>query len=555
MTSVPWAPGNFYGNDLEPRYIAISYTWGRWRLKAGVQTDVEALQVNGITWDMPRVDPSHFTAADFKNIVQSVAKPFSQYKRKSDLLQRCSRSTDQESGLQNPDEPSTTIEYVWIDVACIDQTNGSAEMAVEIGRQAKIFKGATMAFIWLTTLSREGYRAQYARNKQSGQDKRACARSRLESKRADWDAVRTEVEQLSLDPWFSSLWTLQEAYLCPRAVFMTREGEFLVHPDSDSRAENPITLERFVAYCELHLTHVTYEQQGPETDIRNDECLLRLRKALEMSGMTGLTWQLPITLFVAAQYRRTTREEDRVYGIMQVFDFRLGKSRPGVDPKHVFKMPELEDELGKELLEREPIMSQMHVFAERPSMGKGWRIARSSKQPRNLRLVSETDGGDRSPVQDLVPRVHMSTVTIDGIMWGHFSGKCCSFRTLIDTWNISSWNPGGIVDLDGAPWAVVRDLEANRQEALDLSRGIPDAVVLLLGIQDSNEYSLQTPLGLLLAPCPAEAKQAGRTNVWRRLGLCEWSAGPLAGTRGNAGVAALYEESSGDWVACTGIFG
>lgn len=34
------------------------------------------------------------------------------------------------------------IEYVWIDIACIQQTPNSREMAAEVGRQAKIFRGA-----------------------------------------------------------------------------------------------------------------------------------------------------------------------------------------------------------------------------------------------------------------------------------------------------------------------------------------------------------------------------------------------------------------------------
>ena len=42
-------------------------------------------------------------------------------------------------------------EIIWLDVACIDQGINSVEGRLEVGRQAAIFKGATITFIWLTT--------------------------------------------------------------------------------------------------------------------------------------------------------------------------------------------------------------------------------------------------------------------------------------------------------------------------------------------------------------------------------------------------------------------
>jgi hypothetical protein len=44
--------------------------------------------------------------------------------------------------------------FVWVDIACIDQTPGSLENAKEVGRQAKIFGNAHGAYIWLV----KGYR-------------------------------------------------------------------------------------------------------------------------------------------------------------------------------------------------------------------------------------------------------------------------------------------------------------------------------------------------------------------------------------------------------------
>lgn len=44
------------------------------------------------------------------------------------------------------------VEFVWLDMACIDQNPGSPDAAAEIGRQAKIFKGASHVYAWLNTL-------------------------------------------------------------------------------------------------------------------------------------------------------------------------------------------------------------------------------------------------------------------------------------------------------------------------------------------------------------------------------------------------------------------
>lgn len=75
MTSVQWAAGDYYGNDRAPRYIAISYTWGRWRLKSATQhPDVKGLPVKGVTWEMPRVDPDHFTMGEMENLLRSALK-------------------------------------------------------------------------------------------------------------------------------------------------------------------------------------------------------------------------------------------------------------------------------------------------------------------------------------------------------------------------------------------------------------------------------------------------------------------------------------------------
>lgn len=83
MTSREWKPGNVYGTDTEPNYSILSYTWGRFEVADGPE-----LAIKGIDWQVPSIDESHFTVADLSRLLEHVA---------------------------------LKSEYIWIDIACIDQ--------------------------------------------------------------------------------------------------------------------------------------------------------------------------------------------------------------------------------------------------------------------------------------------------------------------------------------------------------------------------------------------------------------------------------------------------
>lgn len=133
MTSYEWTSGNIYGDHIAPRYNAISYTWGRFDLEYApdgcnktVLRKTKSIKIEGTTWtaNIPRIDPRHFRVADLQNVIA----------RTLDLCEM------------------KDIELVWLDIACIDQRNGP-QKAMEIGRQADIFKGAENVYIWLTRLN------------------------------------------------------------------------------------------------------------------------------------------------------------------------------------------------------------------------------------------------------------------------------------------------------------------------------------------------------------------------------------------------------------------
>ncbi|KAI3390384.1 hypothetical protein diail_9826, partial [Diaporthe ilicicola] len=129
MTSFPWQPGNVYGNVVEPKYNILTYTWGRWRLRDNDEHagEVESVVIAGVPWDIPKISPGHFTADQFLSVIRGITRPL--------------------DGRALPG-----VDFVWLDIACINQRDNEPESAAEVGRQADIFRGATACFAWLTTI-------------------------------------------------------------------------------------------------------------------------------------------------------------------------------------------------------------------------------------------------------------------------------------------------------------------------------------------------------------------------------------------------------------------
>ena len=92
--------------------------------------EINAIPVTGTSWSIPRIDPVHFTAEKSAAVT---ADP-------------------------DPSESdSSRVDFLWLDVVCIDQTSGYREKVREIGRQAKIVQEAAQVFVWLTTYERSYY--------------------------------------------------------------------------------------------------------------------------------------------------------------------------------------------------------------------------------------------------------------------------------------------------------------------------------------------------------------------------------------------------------------
>lgn len=363
MTSYRWSPGNVYGPCKAPPYNAITYTWGRWMLRDPEDhPDVHAVDIKGVDWDIPRIHPEHFTRDEFMAVILRSTEPLKEevWRRRGNRESRRNYS-------------STSVEFLWLDVACIDQSFSSPESAAEIGRQADIFRGANHVFAWLAsftgnelleTLTNISIPSPFYPN------------ARLPR---PLETTQESLERLCADPWFSSLWTLQEAFLRQDAAFLSRDGELPGNrlPPSEEKLYFAVDLATLIGTCRdmVWFINQEYWDAPTATTLRISE---RHQEMIERIGVSGFDTHNPLTAFIASGHRITSREPDRVYGIQQIFGFRLGSSEIGASGC-TFTREELEAQFGREILARYPVMSQLFVSQKPIEFGNGWRISPGSK--------------------------------------------------------------------------------------------------------------------------------------------------------------------------------
>ncbi|EFQ97283.1 hypothetical protein MGYG_00324 [Nannizzia gypsea CBS 118893] len=218
-----------------PRYVVVSHTWGRWKLKSR-----EADMRPQVPWLVP--ENTLFPVRDLPSGLKKLS---------SRLL----------------------VRYVWLDLLCIPQDR-SPEAESELSRQAAIFGGAVTAVVWLNTTSSwdllqdtvmwlaldtmqeklkymlEGlrfplsgiherqHRMKYQLPKAAFQEKVEGLRAALKSKENSRRGIPIDDPGYVPLNWFTSLWTLQEVYLRPDMILANKDWDiFTIY------GKNPVSLE------------------------------------------------------------------------------------------------------------------------------------------------------------------------------------------------------------------------------------------------------------------------------------------------------------------------
>lgn len=351
-----------YNGVHEPKYWVLSYTWGRFQAEAGST----ALEIHNLQWDIPPIKSEHFSVDELQAVMAWIGKH---------------------------------TEFLWIDIACIDQLDRRRKM-YEVGRQAAIFNRATLACIWMTRLGHQEMQNAVSAL-MDAELVGLCTRGKVQRTRTDEKDicllrnVVSGLETLSRDPWFSSLWTLQELVIRPDAVLLSREGVPSTATVGDLTFN--VRVDDLTNMCQHIVDDLEERAHGCAPEIA------RLgARVVELLIPTGFNCNRSVTnpnyAYSLAQYRTTLRPLDRIYGIMQLYGFKLGESRLPMSSSESpppaeasLSLENLEDEFRASLIQGLPRTSQLFVHTRTPRSGRSWGITQFCKVP--VLFQGRLDGG------------------------------------------------------------------------------------------------------------------------------------------------------------------
>ena len=339
-----------------PEYNILSFTWGRWK------SDAERpIQVEGTNWKAPAVRPEHFSPEDFQRVLRAV---------------------------------SQDVDYVWVDIACINQGRKDEDIAErmdQIGKQMGIFSGATKAYVWLSRSSKADLEESLGEMYGYGQE----LIDQLSQIRETNEPLSTEEEQSILDlvedntqafrsfcsdPWFSSLWTLQESVLRRDAIILSREGETL---DDGGTVLSLAMVGNFYRNVLKTLNRHLVSQHRFSSRI--DQKILDLRDELKSNVLAFMVCSNPNVAYSLARHRTCERQEDQIYGIMQVYGLRLGKTD---EPLNSFTLQELEDQFSCQVNHAAPCWLRCLSICRLPELAGVGKSQENQRFRRHLCLTS-----------------------------------------------------------------------------------------------------------------------------------------------------------------------
>ena len=419
LTSYEWQPGNMYGTTVEPAYNILTYTWGRWKLADSpikARPEVQGIPVKGIPWDIPRIDPVLFTTQQFLNAIRQATMGWDW---KGDII----------TGWELDTKPE--VEFVWVDVACLDQRMGESSANSEKGRQVAIFSKAIRTFAWIGSIAAPQMEKIYSAVRDLEQDVlHGPKESGYASYRNHINNACQMLGKFFSDPWFTSLWTLQETFLRVDAILLSQDS--LRVTNGGTREPHSPTF-RFD-----NLIHLQFRMREWEANIQDPapQAWRTILDLMDKTGVSAIGSHNFVAAYLAAKNRIAERDEDYVYGIQQLFKLRLGNTARDSAGTY-YTRAQLEDQLAEQLLIQHPVLSQMHVFTTPPFFGTAWRLNQKSVCPRlDFTLVYNFSPGEssrrsyRQVAQGKVkPTCTFSARQILGSTWCHFRGYVTPFQT------------------------------------------------------------------------------------------------------------------------------
>lgn len=483
MTSLEREEGNTYGDVRQPDYNILTYTWGRWRV-----TDGPRLDVAGVDWDIPAIDERAFTLESFRRVIQTM---------------------------------SEDSDFVWIDIVCIDQKRYGVKMD-EIGRQGGIFANAKHVYIWLWTLPQTSLQAVI-------DDIVHCSLYLLPHNRHELSRdiasvlaqLQESVKSLLGDWWFSSLWTLQEGLLRRDAMILSREGGPVSYRYSKG---SPHVLSLFISNAMFHLRGALEDPSARFIESSLMKISESIIESIKGAGYATTSFaRNPNIQYGAARFRTVSDELDRIYGIISLYDLKVGATRPGSDASRPYTFEKLEDEFAAVLNSTSPLLGQMFIHVEKPR--RTWQITQTIRVPSEFSAYDVSKSSSRCEI----------TATSQGC--AHIKGEHCPF-TEFYRFNMPYENMRGelrfpsyfklfvddyvVKDRTSLPFfpenifTSVMAEQQTHETAMALSREFMPDELFVLYLGNTTLDGTIRRLGLLLQHTSADGRQC------RRLGTCIW---------------------------------
>lgn len=179
-----------------PDYVCISHTWGRWRRPT-------AVEVPGVRWPVP--ENERYDVRDLPTMLGRVG-----------------------------------CRYIWFDLFCIPQSGDDTRKDIEIARQAAIFRKCVRCIAWvnhcdtwngdINALKWLGLRYLKSTHRSPPQWIDQELKHLTASAQGSVELMQVQEGTYGHVGWFTSLWTLQEAVLCPEMEIYSRNWDRLAAP-------------------------------------------------------------------------------------------------------------------------------------------------------------------------------------------------------------------------------------------------------------------------------------------------------------------------------------
>lgn len=375
MTSYERGPDDSFGGINEPSYNAISYTWGRFQLENGPK-----IPLKGVTWRIPSIDPRHFSVAEFQTAINHAAS---------------------DSG------------YLWLDVACIDQEDPDVKLE-EINKQASIFQRANSVYAWMTPWpTQDMLKALHALETFAipGHEEIGDGGYRVKidvpsPASVDIQLLHSAVADITAQGWFTSLWTLQEGYLCSPWIMSRSCDEFTLSYFQDG-FETGLERRGSLSWIIHKCSDIWRALQSDAAPVPQSVCAMIID-----SGILSLSSRNKTVLYRAATKRRWTLPQDAVYGIMQVYGIQMPE-RSDVNRLLV--------DFGFILHSESVLECQLFIHEEPVLPSDAWRMSRRTYVPLVFTLL-------------LGPGTAPASITADSRRRPCFKGTAFKLEDLSSFW-------------------------------------------------------------------------------------------------------------------------